>query len=409
MALYTYQAIDPQGNMITGSMEVFDEKALVTKLQEMGCYPLKVVRPEEKKGYTFSQILPFTAPFTAKISPKDIISFTHQLSTMLSAGLPLDRSLAILSELEENKALKAIIAELYKGIHAGKPFAQCMAGYPKVFSGIYVNMIKGGEASGSLELVLNRLTKFLEESQHLREEITSALLYPALLTTVGGAAVAVMLVFVIPKFSEMFSDMGAVLPIPTRILLGISGFIVAYWWAILGITAIGAAGLIRYINTEAGRLAWDSAKLKIPVIGMLHLKAVVSRFARTLGTMLQSGLPITEAMRITRDTMGNASLSRGMTPVMDGIKRGKGIARPLKEMGRFPGLVVHLITVGEETGRLDEMLLKLSEVYENDLRNSTKRFVALLEPALILVMGVIVGFIVLSMLLAIFSINEIPM
>lgn len=409
MALYTYQAIDAQGNTITGSMEVFDEKALVTKLQEMGCYPLKVVRPEEKRGYTFSQILPFTLPFTAKISPKDIISFTHQLSTMLSAGLPLDRSLAILSELEENKASKAIIAELYKGIHAGKPFAQCMAGYPKVFSGIYVNMIKGGEASGSLELVLSRLTKFLEESQHLREEITSALLYPALLTTVGGAAVAVMLVFVIPKFSEIFSDMGAVLPIPTRILLGISGFIVAYWWVIAVIMAAGTAGLIRYIKTEAGRLAWDNAKLRIPVIGMLHLKAVVSRFARTLGTMLQSGLPITEAMRITRDTMGNASLSRGMTPVMDGIKRGKGIARPLKEMGRFPGLVVHLITVGEETGRLDEMLMKLAEVYENDLRNSTKRFISLLEPALILLMGVIVGFIVLSMLLAIFSINEIPM
>ncbi|OGP41564.1 MAG: type II secretion system protein GspF [Deltaproteobacteria bacterium GWD2_42_10] len=402
MPQFTYQAIDNQGAVISGSMDVMDERALVDKLQAMGYYPLKVARPEEKKKSPFFQFLP------SGVSQNDIIAFTHQLSTMLNAGLPLDRSLAILSELEENKILKGIISELYKGIQAGKPLAQSMAAYPKVFSGIYTNLLKAGEASGTLEPALARLTRFLEESQHLRDEIKSALIYPALLTTVGGAAVAVMLVFVIPRFSEIFSDMGGVLPLPTRILMGISSFIVNYWWAIFGIMAAAAIGLIRYIKTDAGRLMWDSIKLKIPMFGMLHLKAVVSRFARTLGTLLQSGLPITEAMKITKDTMGNAYLNQSMSPVIDGIKRGRGIARPLKDMGRFPALSIHLITVGEETGKLDDMLIKLAEAYETDLRTSTKRFVSLLEPALILIMGAIVGFIVLSMLLAIFSINEIP-
>ncbi|MBI5894295.1 MAG: type II secretion system F family protein [Deltaproteobacteria bacterium] len=405
MALYTYQVLDKSGKVVSGSMDARDEKALADILQEKGCFPIKISKPEEK--WAAKDILPQIFP--SKITSKQILQFTQQFTSMLAAGLQIDRSLTILIELEENPSLKKILHELLAGIKEGKPLAECMSLHPNVFSGIYINMVKAGEASGSLDVVMDRVRNYLEESQRLKDEIFSALIYPSLLTLVGGLAVSVLLLFVIPRFSEIFKDMGGTLPLPTQILMSISGSIVNYWWIIIASILVIILLVRGYIRTDSGKMLWDSLKLKMPVTKSVYIKTIVSRFSRTLGTLLQSGLPILEAIRIARDTVGNIVIARAINPVIEGVKRGRGLAKPLKETAKFPPLAIHIITVGEETGKLDEMLIKLAENFDNDIRNSMKGLISLIEPALILVMGAVVAFIVFAMLLAIFSLSEIPM
>lgn len=405
MALYTYQVLDKSGKMVSGSMDARDEKALVDILQEKGCFPIKISKPEER--WAAKDILPQIFP--SKTTSKQILQWTQQFASMLAAGLQIDRSLTILIELEENPLLKKILHELLAGIKEGKPLAECMSLHPNVFSGIYVNMVKAGEAGGSLDVVMDRIRNYLEESQKLKDEIFSALIYPSLLTLVGGLAVSVLLLFVIPRFSEIFKDMGGALPLPTQMLMSLSSSMINYWWLIIASMLVIILLVRGYIRTDSGRLFWDSLKLKMPATKSVYIKTIVSRFSRTLGTLLQSGLPILEAIRIARDTAGNIVIARAINPVLEGVKRGRGLAKPLKETAKFPPLAIHIITVGEETGKLDEMLIKLAENFDNDIRNSMKRLIALIEPALILVMGAVVAFIVFAMLLAIFSLSEIPM
>lgn len=405
MAQFGYQAADSTGKIISGSMEAADEKSLADKLQGMGYYPIKIGQSSEQ-GKAEVEIV--KKLFSKKVSNKDLTNFTHQLHSMLEAGLTLDSSLAILSELEENGAFKEIIKELYRGIHGGKTLSVCLEKHPGVFPEIYISMIRAGEAGGALETVLERLKSFMEDAQKLKEEIKSALVYPALLTFAGGSAILVMLFFVIPKFSMIFEDMGGTLPLPTLILLSFSGFVAKYWWAIGALSAVCVFGIRSYLKTGDGRLGLSELKLKLPVFGLVIKKISVSRFSRTLGVLLQSGLPIIEAMRIARGTLGNEAMSRSIEPVIEGVRRGRGVAMPLKEVGTFPPLAIHMLTVGEETGRLDEMLLKLADKYDFEISASIKRLISFMEPALIMVMAVVVGFIVISLLLAIFSLNEMP-
>lgn len=405
MALYTYQVLDKSGKVVSGSMDARDEKALVDILQEKGCFPIKISKPEER--WAAKDILPQIFP--SKIASRQILQFTQQFASMLAAGLQIDRSLTILIELEENPSLKKILHELLAGIKEGKPLAECMSRHPNVFSSIYINMVKAGEAGGSLDVVMERIRNYLEESQKLKDEIFSALIYPLLLTLVGGLAVSVLLLFVIPRFSEIFKDMGGALPLPTQMLLSLSSSMINYWWMIIASMLVIILLARGYIRTDSGRIFWDSLKLRMPATKAVYIKTIVSRFSRTLGTLLQSGLPILEAIRIARDTAGNIVIARAINPVIEGVKRGRGLAKPLKDTAKFPPLAIHIITVGEETGKLDEMLIKLAENFDNDIRNSMKRLIALIEPALILVMGGVVAFIVFAMLLAIFSLSEIPM
>ncbi|MDP3112332.1 MAG: type II secretion system F family protein, partial [Thermodesulfovibrionales bacterium] len=256
--------------------------------------------------------------------------------------------------------------------------------------------------------VIKRLASFLETSATFREEMTSALVYPMVLTIVGGLAVVFLMLYVIPKFAKIFADMGQALPLPTTILLNISTFFISYWWAVAGLVTIAVIATRRYIMTSEGKTFVDSLKLKTPVIKRLNLKLIIARFSRTLGTLLQSGVPILEAIGISRTVVGNEIMSNRLKAIEDGISKGNGIAKPLKESNIFPPVVVQMVIVGEETGRLDETFLLIAERFETESRSLIKRVVRLYEPVLILLMGIVVGFIVISMLLAIFSINEIP-
>jgi general secretion pathway protein F len=269
-------------------------------------------------------------------------------------------------------------------------------------------MVKAGEAGGVLEPVIARLAEYLENSQRIMEEIRSALIYPAILTFVGGGAVVFLLTFVIPRFTQIFKEMGQNLPVPTVILLSISNGLRGYWWLFSGIIVIVFFGLKNFIKSEVGRSWWDASLLRIPLFGDLLQKTAVSSFARTLGTLLNSGVPILQALNIVKESIGNNVIAKGVSTIREDVKRGKGIAKPLRDSGVFPPLAVHMMVVGEETGKLDEMLIKVADRYDSETRIAIKRLLSLLEPGMILFMGLIIGFIIVAILLAIFSVNEIP-
>ena len=396
MPLYSYEAIDPSGKKVKETISSSDEDTLKSTLRGMGLVPLSIKTGESKES-TFFQ----------RISSEDILIFTQELGNLLDAGLPIDRALYVLSEHSEKKALRAIIKEVYVDIQKGNTLSNAM-GKHKVFPRLYINMIRAGEAGGILEVVIKRLVVFLETSINFKKEIVSALIYPVLLMVVGGLAVAVLMLYVIPNFSKIFSDMGQALPLPTMILIKVSGLFAAYWWVFLG-GMIGLILLVRgYAKTAEGKSYIDNLKLKLPVLKTLNMKFIIARFSRTFGTLLQSGVPILETIRVSRDVIDNDVISKKLIVLEEGVSKGKGISVPLRESGVFPAIFNQMVAVGEEAGRLEDTFLLIADRFEADTRNLIKRFVSLFEPALILLMGLVVGLIVISMLMGIFSINEIP-
>jgi general secretion pathway protein F len=407
MGTFQYTATDSTAKIVRGSMEAADERAVVTWLRDNGYYPVKIgqfgVEAAERPG-----LVRLPTRFARGPSAQDVLAFTQQLATLLEAGMELDRSLAILLDLTDNPRLRSILRGILADIQAGSSFADSLAKHPRLFSKLYVNMVKAGEASGVLEVILSRLAGFLERSKAVRDEVTSALIYPLLLVLVGGAAVVVMMNFVIPRFAQIFADTKQLMPLPTRILLAISTFTTTYWWVFLGVIVVGLIALRAYLQTEQGRLQWDQWKLGLPLLGGLIREIEVSRFARTFGTLLQSGVPVLAATSIVKETVTNRVIAGALSRVQEGVKRGEGISGPLRATGAFPSFSIHMAKVGEETGKLEEMLIKVADTYDERVRRTVKRLTSLLEPVLILLLGAIVGFIVLSMLLAIFSINELP-
>jgi general secretion pathway protein F len=408
MATYQYTATDIGARIIRGSMEAADERAVVAWLRANGYYPIKVGHPvavaEAPRG-----LIRLPTRVTRAPSAQDVLVFTQQLATLLEAGMELDRSLAILLDLTDNQRFKAVLRGILADIQGGSSFADSLAKHPRLFSRLYVNMVKAGEAGGVLEGILTRLAGFLERSKAVRDEVTSAMIYPLLLLLVGGGAVVVMMNVVIPRFAQIFADTQQVMPLPTRILLAISTFTTDYWWIFAGALLVGWIALRTYVQTERGRTAWDEWKLKLPLLGGLIREIEVSRFSRTFGTLLQSGVPVLAAVSIVKETITNRILAAAMSRLHDGVKRGEGISGPLRATGAFPSFSIHMAKVGEETGRLEEMLIKVADTYDERVRRAVKRLTSLLEPVLILTLGAIIGFIVLSMLLAIFSINELPL
>jgi general secretion pathway protein F len=404
METYQYEATTREGNIVTGNIEVANERSAVERLQDMGYFPLKIVKSVEREG-VLTRVL---SSIQNRVREKDIMTFTYQLSVLLDSGFPLERSLSILSELAEKKKLTELIQELLSQVRSGKSFSDALAKFPNTFPLFYVNMIKAGEAGGFIEDTISRMATYLENSQGLKDDVRSALIYPVLLSSVGGAAVIVLLTFVVPQFTKIFSDMGQSLPLPTVILLAISDFLTGYWWLLVILVAGGFFALRRYLRTENGRRFWDITKFRLPLFGVLYKEAAVSRFARTFGTLLGSGVPMLNALQIVKGTLGSDKIAEIISSVRESARKGKGIAEPLKSGGIFPPIAVHMVTVGEETGKLDEMLIKIADRFDSEVRTTVKRMLALLEPVLILIVGAMVGFIVISMLLAIFSINELP-
>jgi len=404
MPEFSYKATDRMGKIVEGLMEAPEEKAVINKLQNLGYIPIKIGAPS--KSRSFSLEIDITA-FFKRIYSRDVMTFTQQLSTLVSAGLPLDKSLFIVAELTEKGELQKVVRDVLASIQGGSSFADALVKHPKVFSKLYINMVRAGEAGGVLELVLERLVNFLESSQELKDYITSSMLYPVLLTGVCGIAIVILLTFVIPRFSTMFEEVGKGIPASAQFLMGLSAFIKGYWWVILGVVAGIVVSVKKYLATEQGRLKWDGLKLKLIVVKALVQKIEVARFARTLGTLIKSGVPILSALNIVKETIGNVIIAGSLVGIHEGVKEGEGISKPLKNANTFPPLAIHMITVGEETGKLDEMLLKVADTYEQDVRNAVKRFISLLEPALIFFMAIVVGAIVITMLLAIISVNDI--
>ena len=406
MTVYYYKATDQNGKYVEGDICAPDYRGAVQKIRKLNYFPVKV--SEEKKSSKLSAGMRLSLPIWGSPIPiKELMTLTQQLATLVNAGLTLDDSLSTLIKLAETGNIKSILSGIRKKVHGGSSFADALAEHPKVFSKLYVNMIRAGEAGGILGETLSRLAMFMEKSVELKNSIRSAMVYPAILTFVGGTAVITLITFVIPQFSKLFEEMGAALPLPTQIMLGISSAIINYWPAlILGILGFISAFTF-YIGTNKGRLRWDEILLKLPLFGPLIRKIEVSRFSLTMATLLKSGVPILQAMGIVQSIMINRVIADSVTNLKQALKRGKGLSGPLEEAGIFPPMAVHMITVGETSGSLDEMLTKVSKTYDKEVEQSIKQVISLIEPMMILLMALIIGFIVISMLLAIFSANDI--
>lgn len=408
MSLYLYKAADPSGKIISGALEAQEERGVVAKLHDMGYIPIRIT-PSRGKGKRLDRYLSKDIlSILSGVSTKDVMVFTQDLAALLEAGLPVDRALSILIDAAEKEKVKDVVGDILKTVQGGGYLSDGLAKHPKIFSTFYVNMVRAGEVGGVLDDVLGRLGVFLEASQDLKDYIKSAMVYPAFLVFVGGISIIILLTFVIPKFSIIFSDMGQSIPLTTRFLLGFSDMVRHYWWVLFaGLGAIYFF-LRRYLSSSGGRLKLDQYKMNLPVVGELIRKVEVARFARTLGTLTKSGVPILQALNLVKDIMVNQVIVGAMQKIYERVKEGERLSRPLGDIGIFPSLAIQMITVGEETGKLDAMLLRVAENYEKVVRNMVKRLIGLLEPAMILAMGLVVGFIVISMLMAIFSMNEMP-
>lgn len=406
MPSYSYRASTMEGKIVEGSMESADDGTVALKLQEMGLLPIRIGAATRPSALAREVEWPWK---TRRLRPRDLLVFTSELRTLAHAGFPLDRSLAILGQLAESPAMAEVIQNVLKEVKGGRSFSEGLARHPEVFPKVYVSMVKAGETGGALDEILARLADYLESGAELRSYILGAMIYPALLSVVGLVSVTLLTVFAVPRFAGIFRDMGVAPPLPLAILGGLGNLVSGYWWA--GVLAAVAAvwWLRRFRAGEKGRLQWDRWLLRLPLVGGVLRKIEVARFSRTLGTLLHGGVPLLQAMTIVRDVVGNRSIARMIDPIRNGIKKGEGIAQPMKQSGVFPPLAMHLVEVGEESGKLDAMLVEVADVYDVDVRTSVKRIIAFFEPALILLMGLIIGTIVVSMLLAIFSINDIPL
>lgn len=402
MAEFFYKATTATGQIVEGAMEGRDEGAVVRSLHQLGYIPVRVAPTLGKEeGGRFSL-------FPQRVGMKSLLVFTQELSTLVSAGLPIDRSLQILGTLTENPRLKSVVRDIVSRVEGGNSLAEALGNHPRIFSKLYTNMVKAGESGGFLDVILARLAKYLQSTKEIRDYLVSVMIYPLILTVVSGLSIIILVTFVIPRFAKIFSDMGQAIPLPTQMMLSSSQGIRDYWWVGAGIAALIAFAHRIYTQDEERKFRWDRFKLRWIAVGNVIKKVEVARFARTLATLLQSGVPILSALSLVKEISQNLAISRAIGNIHDRLREGKAVAKTLEETGVFPPLAVHMIGVGEETGRLDEMLTKVAETYEENVQTTVKRLVSLLEPVLILVMGGVVGFIVISMLLAIFSLNEIP-
>jgi general secretion pathway protein F len=402
MPVYVYRAADRRGQTIDGVMEAPDARSVVERLHKEAYYPIRVAPHAERRQW-------LTLGGSSRVRGRDLLALTQQLATLAEAGVPLDRALAILEELSPNPRLKAIVTDLLRSVRGGSSLSEALAKHhPRPFSRLYINMVRAGEKGGVLEVALRRLAEFLESRAAFQEAIVSALAYPVVVTAVGAGAVVFLLTFVIPRFATIFQDMHQAIPLPTQILLTISETMRTHWWvgALMALAAVLSWRM--WTGTPEGRTQRDRLVLRLPRIGELVRKIETARFTRTLGTMLKSGVPVMGALAVVGEMMTNVVVGRAVERLGENVKRGGTLAAGMAEHPYFPVLAVHMVRVGEETGRLEEMLLKTAETLETDVRTDMKRFIGLLEPAIILGMGVLVAFIVVAMLMAIFSINDIP-
>jgi type IV pilus assembly protein PilC len=418
---FNYIALDARGQEATGLVEAVSPNAAITQLRQAGYFPTSVIeeaisspdgrearnraakmagvtKPRAKRGIVLFE--------RKKVKPKILMIFTRQLATLIDSGLPLLRSLNVLVKQERDKLLKKTINKLADSVQSGSTFSDALALHPRVFNDLYVNMVKAGEVGGVLELVLNRLSEFQEKAAKIKNKIIAAMVYPIIVMTMAVGILCFLLIFIVPKFESIFHEMLGDKPLPpvTQFVIGASGSVKDHGLVLLGIV-VAAVTLYKFIGrTRRGRFVIDSFKLRMPLFGNLNRKTAISRFARTLGTLVTSGVPILQALNITRETAGNAAIAGAISQVHDSVKEGESIVQPLEASRAFPPMVVSMIDVGEETGKLPEMLLKVADVYDDEVDNAVAALTSMLEPIMIVFLAVIVGTIVLALFTPLISI-----
>lgn len=417
MPRYTYVALDARGQETSGVVEADSQNAAVGQLRQSGFFPKSI--SEEGKGPKVKTKAPAKAaaarkdikiniPFLQKttIKPKTLMIFTRQLATLIDAGLPLLRGLTVLAKQEPDLVLKGVIINLADSVQGGGTFSESLGGHPKIFNKLYVNMVKAGELGGVLELVLLRLAEFQEKAQKIKNKVVAAMFYPIIVLVIAIVILAFLLVFIVPKFEAIFADMLGGKPLPglTQFVIGTSNLFKNNALALVG-GVIGFVILYKVVSkTKQGIIVIDNIKLKAPLFGDLTRKSSISRFSRTLGTLVTSGVPILQALNITRETAGNSVIAAAITKVHDSVKEGESIVNPLEASGVFPPMVISMIDVGEETGQLPEMLLKVAEVYDDEVDNAVSGLTSLMEPIMIVFLAVVVGTIVIALFLPLISI-----
>jgi general secretion pathway protein F len=399
-ATFHFRAVAPDGKLRAGTLTGETDKAVARELRNQGLTPVYVgVAP--KKSFQLK------LPSFTRGKRRDVLFFTQELSTLLNAGVPLDRALSITSELTERPGFRFLVLDVLRILKGGRTLADSLGAHPEYFTPLYVNIVRAGEASGALGPVFTRLSEFERTRDDLRAYIISSMIYPGLLVMVGLGSIFMLMNFVVPRLAQVFQDSRMKMPLPTQMMLDASTFVKTFGWMIVAAMVGAVAAVKAYIRTGQGRLWWDTFRLRLPVLGPALRKAETSRFARAMETLVTNNVPLVQSLGIAAAVLNNRKIARSLDAVAEGVKRGEGLAGPLKRTGQFPLLASHLLSVGEETGRLDQMFARMADIYEADTRAEIKRFTALFEPLIILVMGIIVGALILSMLLAITSINEV--
>ena len=401
MPIYVYKARDPKGKMVTATIEADNEQSVRNRLREKN-YIITYIAPKGK-GLNFGDMM---ASFQ-KVKLKSLTVFSRQFATMISAGLSLVRALDILERQADDKKLKEVVGDVRRRVEEGSALAEAFAMHPQTFSELYINLTRAGEIGGVLDETMHRVAEFMEKDQTLRQKVKSAMTYPTVIFIFAILIVVFLLVFALPTFVQMFEGVGAQLPLMTRIVIGMSDLLRGYWWAwIIGLVG-GIILFKQYTKTPKGRYNYHRFMLALPVFGMLNRKVTVSRFSRTLGTLLSSGVPVMQALEITGKASGNSVVERSVEDVRVSIREGESISIPMEESGIFPPMVTQMIAVGEETGSLDAMLKKISDFYDMEVEATLDSLTSLIEPLLMMFMGVMVGFIVIAMYLPLFVIiNE---
>lgn len=397
MSTFRYKLLTASSGIVEGEKDALSRADLVAELRKSGNIILQIQQADKQKKFGF---------FLNRSNKKAVLPFTQELATLLEGGIPLDKSLSIILSGQDKNVIKDVVEDVLNGIKSGKSFAEALTNHARLFSSVYINMVRAGEEGGVLPQVLKRLGAFQERLQKVRSEIISAMIYPILLSSTGMVCVGALIVYVIPKFAQIFDGMGISLPFSTMVLMGMSHYSIRYGWVFVLVALIAFFSYKKAMKDNETAIKIDQKKLRLPLLGNLFWKMQISRFARTLGTLLENGVPLLKSMDIVKDVLSNRYLADILGNVKANVKEGAGLTLSLAKRGFLPEIAVHLLKVGEETGNLDQMLLKVADNFDADVEHRMKRLVTMVEPVLIMLMGAVIGVIVISMLTAILSVND---
>ncbi len=399
---FQYKAVTADGEVVHGTLVGSDRKQVVEQLHALGQTPIRIDE---------TTVAPATSGRKRRlrkrrISEEQIAHATRELSTLLRAGLPLDRALGVLISLSEGEPIAELLTNVRKEVNGGASLADAIESQGGAFDRFYINLLRAGEAGGALEVVLERLAEHMQQSKEVHDAMVSAMIYPAILIVVAVSSIFILLGYVVPQFTELFEDVGQVLPLPTRITIAVGEGLQSYGWVALLVVVAGVWIMRRQLEDPRGRRRWHARFLKLPLAGAIITRVEVARFARTLGTLLHNGVPVLKALSIVKDSIGNQVIADGIERVTGSLKEGQSLAEPLAEAALFPPFAIHMIRVGEESGRLEELLLQVASIYDRETQVTIKRTLSLLEPVLILVLGIVIAAVIISILMAILGINQ---